>query len=390
MDKSTIFSMQAGLLMASAAALHINWKMNRMHPEARYWFYSFSAAAAGAVIAGFATTYPDPLLWPVWIRLVMATGNMFYIFGHVLFYLGVCCFVERRHPSGVLISLILLVIAFAQVAASLFTVDHYLWRSMVSTVCLATISAVTTWTLLFSSRRRPSLQTLFAALVGAMTVILAVRSGLLMLVLAGIHIPQFLVSILPYYFATILLTAYTITVILLAVRKLHLKLKEQASTDFLTGVLNRRAFFEVAVPVIANAVRSRLSITVVMADLDHFKSINDRFGHSVGDRVLKSFVEITKQSLRTGDVFARVGGEEFVVLLTGGEREDSLRVTERVRDRFAHTDISIEGESFRSTASFGVVFMSGPEYDLQALLDRADKALYHAKAMGRNKVITDD
>jgi diguanylate cyclase (GGDEF)-like protein len=163
------------------------------------------------------------------------------------------------------------------------------------------------------------------------------------------------------------------------------KLRVLATTDALTGALNRRRFFEVAEEETARAQRYGRDVSIAMIDADHFKSINDRFGHATGDLALKALVVGAQGEIRRSDTLARVGGEEFAVLLPETRLDAAVATMERVRLAVAAQPLEHEGEAFTLTVSIGVVSRM-PDESLEAMLRRADEALYAAKQRGRNRV----
>lgn len=164
--------------------------------------------------------------------------------------------------------------------------------------------------------------------------------------------------------------------------------KTAAMTDPMTGLFNRRGFAEAAEKLIAAQRKSGQPVTVMMFDLDHFKSINDRFGHDVGDDALKAFAETASSSMRTNDVIGRLGGEEFAAIIPGGG-ETALIVGERVRAAFEVRGIEISGRTLNATVSIGAIEALAENADVSAMLTRADEALYAAKKLGRNRVCTE-
>jgi diguanylate cyclase (GGDEF)-like protein len=160
--------------------------------------------------------------------------------------------------------------------------------------------------------------------------------------------------------------------------------KTAASMDPLTGMFNRRGFSEASARVIEREAHAGRPVTVLIFDIDHFKSINDRFGHPAGDEILKLFSAIVINTLRITDLSGRIGGEEFAALLPCS-LEDGVLAAERVRETFAASGIAVDEGPVDTTVSIGVA--GGPAgTELEVLLASADTALYQAKRGGRNRV----
>jgi diguanylate cyclase (GGDEF)-like protein len=167
----------------------------------------------------------------------------------------------------------------------------------------------------------------------------------------------------------------------------NLLLKELALTDALTSLPNRRAIEDWATRQLSGAARYGFSFWVALADLDHFKTVNDTHGHDAGDTVLKAFSEILKRNSRRSDICGRIGGEEFLLVLTHATEEDSKRVINRVRAELEATKFNFDGNCLTVTASFGLAGFMGPRApDFNRLVAQADAALYSAKRRGRNRV----
>lgn len=176
----------------------------------------------------------------------------------------------------------------------------------------------------------------------------------------------------------------------LKTKRMQMSLRRMAETDALTSVCNRHYFNQQSVQTLAHAARAGEDVALVMFDLDHFKSINDRFGHDTGDWVLKRVSDHCRTFCRRVDHFGRIGGEEFAILLSGCDLRGARRVAEDCRVRIASIDSQASGHKFLITASFGVTASSLSGYDLAKLLSHADKALYRSKRQGRNRVSTFD
>jgi diguanylate cyclase (GGDEF)-like protein len=157
-------------------------------------------------------------------------------------------------------------------------------------------------------------------------------------------------------------------------------------TDPLTGVANRRGFFETGERLLLRARFARESTALIMFDLDRFKSINDRYGHHIGDEVITLFCRLGTSLLRSNDLFGRVGGEEFACLLPVTVRRDAVMLAERVRAAFEAVYHTIGEHRFSVTVSVGVAIADDSSLDLGTLLKQADQALGRAKAAGRNCV----
>lgn len=169
------------------------------------------------------------------------------------------------------------------------------------------------------------------------------------------------------------------------VLKLQEDLRTKCMRDELTGALNRRAILDTLQREIAYIDRSNKPAAVILADLDHFKNVNDRFGHQIGDAVLEEAVKRMSATLRPYDVLGRYGGEEFLIVLPGCDAAGAMEVAERVRDALARAPLPTSAGDIPVTVSLGVAPV-GAERDADAIVARADKALYRAKASGRNTV----
>ncbi|KZM50564.1 diguanylate cyclase [Labrenzia sp. OB1] len=163
-------------------------------------------------------------------------------------------------------------------------------------------------------------------------------------------------------------------------------LERVASIDDLTQILNRRAFLERANTEIQRFRRSKQPFTAVMLDIDNFKQINDRFGHAAGDTVLRQFSKSISNALRAVDVFGRVGGEEFGLLLHETQEKEALLVCERLR-RIILTDCQMENVDQTITCSMGLAVTAREDIEFSTLMQKADTALYQAKSSGRNKCV---
>lgn len=159
-----------------------------------------------------------------------------------------------------------------------------------------------------------------------------------------------------------------------------------ASTDTLTGAMNRRSMEQEANRLLTHCARTGESLAIMMIDVDHFKSINDCYGHLVGDEVLKHLTMMTQNSIRNCDYLARYGGEEFCILLPASLEKDAWKLADRLRQNFATTPIELSGKSLSSTISIGIADSKHTGLNLTSLIVAADQAMYRAKRDGRNQV----
>jgi diguanylate cyclase (GGDEF)-like protein len=185
-----------------------------------------------------------------------------------------------------------------------------------------------------------------------------------------------------------LLFTISIAFILLAMAKerAEFRLRTAANVDSLTGIANRRAFLQDGAALTKRHAANPCPVAILLIDLDHFKSINDRFGHAIGDRVLQVFARTAQENIKLPDLIGRLGGEEFAVVFHDVGPERAAARAELIRTTFAEAADEVEGYPVAATLSIGMVFCRGATLDLPELLTQADQALYDAKERGRNRV----
>lgn len=178
-------------------------------------------------------------------------------------------------------------------------------------------------------------------------------------------------------------------------KRAELSLRQMSITDELTGAYNRRQAFYEANLYLDESGKARIPLSVIMLDADHFKKINDTYGHAVGDLALKELTRTAHEFVPTipgtdSAIFARIGGEEFMVLLPGITASAARAVAESLRHKFEHISIALDSQVLKFTVSMGVAQFSERDRRFDDLLARADRALYDAKMTGRNRVVFDD
>ena len=233
----------------------------------------------------------------------------------------------------------------------------------------------------------------------------ALRSRTTTIVVPGLHAAIFLMPlamrafmpaniavawITVFALETVLYAVGTAFIVLLMVKDHHVDIyRHAASVDYLTGLLNRRAFMENALKLCAQQAAAGKPVTLLLFDLDHFKLINDRFGHGFGDEVLRVFAQVARRSTRANDIVGRLGGEEFAVIV-GEPMQLAAPIAERIRSGFEQAGAVVVDQALGATVSIGAATAHEVVTNIDALIARADAALYRAKGDGRNRLHTVD
>lgn len=173
-------------------------------------------------------------------------------------------------------------------------------------------------------------------------------------------------------------------------QELKHQIEIQAQTDYLTGINNRRHFVELAEKELARAIRFQRPFTLLVMDVDHFKRINDTWGHAVGDLVLQQIARVTNEAMRTQDHFGRTGGEEFAIVLVETEGSSAVEAAQRLCASVADARIVPCDDCIPVTISIGVAQLHGRTIDFNQLLLEADRAMYKAKEAGRNQAFVSE
>ncbi|MCZ4303981.1 GGDEF domain-containing protein [Zoogloeaceae bacterium G21618-S1] len=315
-------------------------------------------------------------------------GNTLLLAGFGLEMLAAWQFSSGRLPRW-LIATVVVVVA-VRYPFNLLGGDDPAHRVFVASLLSAGLFGMTGWALVWLRPERTRLQyfvgggTLLLAAVVAMRGVLAgwPGHGFTLLDANGIQVATFLSLFL-------LMLTNGFGVVLLDTERVGHRLNTLATRDSLTGVSNRRDFFERLRVMLASASRNDYPLTLMALDLDHFKQVNDSYGHPGGDVALRSFARLCEATVRESDVVGRVGGEEFMVAMNGAGADDALVVAERLRALVAHTPAVLSSrESVNLSVSIGLATLIAGD-DVASLMTRADAALYRAKRNGRNRVDVD-
>ena len=175
-------------------------------------------------------------------------------------------------------------------------------------------------------------------------------------------------------------------VVFMLASDLSAEMKSIAIRDQLTGLLNRRGFTEYGENAYSLARRSKSHLSIIMADIDRFKYINDKFGHAAGDTALRHFAKLISEGRRQEDIVARVGGEEFAIILPGTELRDAMAIADQLCRTVGSSPMDLTSVGLPMTSSFGVACISENDRELDDMVRRADRALYRSKRAGRNQV----
>ena len=335
-------------------------------------------ALAPAAMLGGTIFFAAPGPWP--LELGRWLGNALLLLGFMLFHFGCRRFfghATQRRPILAIYGLVLLALAwFAYVDPS------YRARVVVVTVAIAALHVVTLLFLLRRSNKNFPIRMVQFTLALHLAVLLVRLQTALTMRNVGDLMDASLVQ-------TVYIGAYVIAVlmlligaVLMATDRVRTELEHVATHDGLTGALNRGAILALSEDEHERSVRYGQPFSLMMIDLDHFKAVNDNFGHQHGDKVLVHFAERARAALRRADRFGRYGGEEFLVLLPNTATDAALPVAQRI-----HTALAT-GHALDCQVSIGVTHWRGPDDTLDTMLGRADAALYQAKGQGRNQTCT--
>lgn len=363
------------VFFVAAALLLLSWAQRRDLAPLGLWGMAFALGAAGTILIATRGQIPD------YLSIIVANGLIAAGYGAV--WSGARLFDGRRPLVGA---------ALAGVAVWLLAMlipaiyQNPPARSVVM-VSIGIVYSLATVTELWRSRD-DGLPSRWPAIILLIAHALALPSRI-PLVAQGLGVAHADINLLVFVtFEAMLLAMAGAYLFGSLVREQVAKTFQRAAlADPLTGVANRRAFLQHGARLLQRAGLEERELSLLLFDIDHFKTINDMHGHAAGDTVLTSFCRVAKAQLRPTDLFARIGGEEFACLLFDVDAADAARVAERVRLAFEGAIHTAGGRTFGATVSAGIAVARARDADLPALLITADRALYRAKHDGRNRVV---
>jgi diguanylate cyclase (GGDEF)-like protein len=368
LDQATLFTMAAGLTGLLGVFLLTLWAQDRSVRAFCWWGAAYLMGASAVSFWG-----PSDAL--NFVTPALPNALLFIACGMI--WNGARLFHGRHALPGALF--IGAVIWIAAMLRTDFAQSEYA-RVMLSSVIIAVYAFLTAFELRRERRRALARKWMAIAVPLLHSAVFLAPVGLLILAPAASIERLFTL----FAFETVIyVVGIAFIVVIMAKERMVLLHKTAAMTDLLTGLFNRRAFLESAETMMAQRARKSQPVAVLLFDLDHFKSINDRFGHAVGDDALKVFARVATASLRATDVIGRLGGEEFAAILPANSAEATI-AAERLRKAFQAAGLEISSHQIGATVSIGVA-SAIPPADINALLARADKALYRAKGNGRNR-----
>jgi diguanylate cyclase (GGDEF)-like protein len=380
MDSFTLVVASALVAGIMAASMFLLYRASSRERCLLDWSLSGLCFMASNIIGALALKFhPDHAVAP-------AIANMFYIAGHAGILVGVRRHLSLRPRYDLLALLALAVLAVHVLPWAQGSVLH---RLFLFTPVVGGINLGVVWLLWrqpddgAKPAYRPlmALELLFMAQMGLRTLYLAASEDR-MLTFMGSEFLQTSGAL----FVLVFLSVATMACALIVSHQQELALRRASLTDVLTGWLNRRALHDIARREFRRCQRTGTPLFFITFDIDHFKSINDRYGHSVGDAAICHVTTLSARALRGYDAMFRIGGEEFAVLVNGGGIADLEGIAQRLRELVASTPLLVQGCSVPMTVSVGLAAASETDGQWEDVLKRADEAMYHAKQNGRNRV----
>ncbi|WP_233852591.1 GGDEF domain-containing protein [Paraburkholderia sp. HD33-4] len=376
-DLATLYLLVIGTLLASSAMMY--WE-HLSHPK--------RSKELRRLAAGYATLGIGCALASFRVQLLGAAGpavsNLVILAGYLLVLDGVAMFNGRRYLASSIGLLVLMGLTWA-IAGVRWQAAVWMY---VSAIPIALVSAMTSLELMRGDGMPAVQARRVAVAVTGIHALFYVARAFVLPWLVPIFGPRVLAvsSEITMYEGVLYSVILPMTLLRLTREEIHGELLQESRTDYLTRLGNRKLFFEDGERVIRDHHAHRRPVTLLAFDLDHFKRINDRYGHKTGDEVLRSFAETVRAVAGADAILARIGGEEFAALLPDHDSERAKKVGETVANRFAALSHGADGDRIRATVSVGLAESSRQTASLTDLLSAADQALYRAKSLGGNRL----
>jgi diguanylate cyclase (GGDEF)-like protein len=385
LDPATIVLMSTVMAIAMSVVLYsAHSSFPREIKGLKQWAISLILLAFGSAIYASPSGYLGPILSPLSANAAILWGLGFGLIGTQMFY--------SRKCSWALFHVVWVV---GMAAGGYYVVVDPSYSARLSTFSILAFVLYSYQVVLIWGYGERHFSTVFFGLLMLFQSLVVLIRGVLAMTHSGYDIQLFGIGpphnlyLITNHFMTLLLTVGFMTV---ATRRLQALLERRSTLDQLTQVLNRRGFAEVYAKEHALMRREQTVMAMLSIDLDYFKAINDCYGHSTGDRVLADVAAVIAKALRASDHVARVGGEEFVVLLPATGLERAHHVAERIQTALRAQRTGTDSQPGAAatlppyTVSIGIACQASPEEDLDSIMLRADKALYCAKERGRDRI----
>jgi len=384
LDQFTEVVSSMASLFVMAMGMLLLWSRDKS-PSLRDWTFGISCAATGNVVSGFFSQTNLPILHSLRVDdWAIAGGFTAITAGYILILRGLHKHFQLPWPRAY----------WLLVYGSIVLYLAFMWptRSVVAwsliTLWSRAILCIIGFNLLIRQRHRLSaraaVMTFGPLLIQGPYVFIR---GFWLLLPPDFPLQNVFTSPVTYLVATLATLGLMLGLLILHFESLLDQLQEAANTDALTGLHNRRSFTLLAGHEIDKALRTRAPLWLLLIDIDHFKSINDQYGHAVGDWVLQEISLLFKNVVRKSDIVARYGGEEFCVVLPETDEHQAHALTQRLFESIALLKRSREPDSGAITVSIGAAGLRAEDANVDGLVKRADVALYQAKNAGRNRIV---
>lgn len=379
MDFATLSYVQAGMLVINMIVMLIAWRMNPVIPGPRLW-------VAGSIIMMISSVLIAIFIQVYQISIISVSASLIGNVGYFLYYAGLCQFHRVKPKTGLFIGFTFLM-AILLFFGTYGTDDPKFWRVWVGSFGIGLLSIfIASHYYIIVHRSCKPVDIFLIIIFGGVGTIWNMRAVMTLLehpATDGYFRP---IDIIAFYVTIFFLASMAMGMVLKIAGRLQEHWKRQAVTDPLTGIFNRRGFSLMAHPMIRSAKRNKKSVVVSIIDLDHFKRINDDFGHDTGDKVLLLFSNTMVDSIRSRDLVGRLGGEEFVILFPEVDIGDAQKILARISNDFKAKWQHVKGLTRAVSISAGISVSKSDAIDLDKLILRADMALLNAKKNGRDRI----